>query len=158
VLHVHHQQQKQQHVLPQAVLTSSFLGTNQPTHPPCWSLLLPLLFLLLLPLPVLLCHLPLLLHTTVFCMGSFPALSCEFATLDVSDALGTKRMNLTKTLRKTPIDLNLDHHGAAYEDNHKVQPKYDDEDMWVSHEGSQGGGVDGGWGGGEGARPRAYAA
>lgn len=80
-------------------------------------------------------------------MGSFPALSCEFATLDVSDALGTKRMNLTKTLRKTPIDLNLDHHGAAYEDNHKVQPKYDDEDMWVSHEGSQGGGVDGGWGG-----------
>jgi hypothetical protein len=41
-------------------------------------------------------------------------------------------MNLTKTLRKTPIDLNLDHHGAAYEDNHKVQPKYDDEDMWVS--------------------------
>lgn len=69
---------------------------------------------------------------------SFPALSCEFATLDVSDALGTKRMNLTKTLRKTPIDLNLDHHGAAYEDNHKVQPKYDDEDMWVSHLGCWG--------------------
>lgn len=69
------------------------------------------------------------LHT----QNSFPALSCEFATLDVSDALGTKRMNLTKTLRKTPIDLNLDHHGAAYEDNHKVQPKYDDEDMWVSN-------------------------
>jgi hypothetical protein len=42
-------------------------------------------------------------------------------------------MNLTKTLRKTPIDLHLDHHGAAYEDNHKVQPKYDDEDMWVSY-------------------------
>jgi hypothetical protein len=59
-------------------------------------------------------------------------LSCEFATLDVSDALGTKRMNLTKTLRKTAIDLNLDHHGSTYEDNHKVQPKYDDEDMWVS--------------------------
>jgi hypothetical protein len=50
----------------------------------------------------------------------------------VSDALGTKRMNLTKTLRKTAIDLNLDHHGASYEDNHKVQPKYDAEDMWVS--------------------------
>ncbi len=59
--------------------------------------------------------------------------------MDVSDALGTKRMNLTKTLRKTPIDLNLDHHGAAYEDNHKVQPKYDDEDMWVSRGVSPGG-------------------
>lgn len=78
---------------------------------------------------------PLLLLLLAYCctrVRSFPALSCEFATLDVSDALGTKRMNLTKTLRKTPIDLNLDHHGAAYEDNHKVQPKYDDEDMWVS--------------------------
>eukprot|EP00878_Enallax_costatus_P015263 GHUV01015981.1.p1 GENE.GHUV01015981.1~~GHUV01015981.1.p1 ORF type:complete len:142 (+),score=11.00 GHUV01015981.1:198-623(+) len=63
---------------------------------------------------------------------SFPALSCEFATLDVSDALGTKRMNLTKTLRKVPIDINLDRQGAAYEDKHQVQPKYDEEDMWVS--------------------------
>lgn len=43
-----------------------------------------------------------------------------------------KRMNLTKTLRKVPIDINLDRHGAAYEDKHKVEPKYDDEDMWVS--------------------------
>ena len=34
---------------------------------------------------------------------SFPSLSCEFATLDVSDALGTKRLNLTKTIRKLPI-------------------------------------------------------
>eukprot|EP00775_Hariotina_reticulata_P009534 gene9534-9698_t len=64
---------------------------------------------------------------------SFPALSCEFATLDVSDALGTKRMNLTKTLRKAPIDLNLEKQGAAYEDTHKVEPKYDAEDMWWDH-------------------------
>ena len=35
---------------------------------------------------------------------SFPALSCEYATLDVSDALGSKKLNLTKTVRKAPID------------------------------------------------------
>ena len=34
---------------------------------------------------------------------SFPSLPCEFATLDVSDALGTKRLNLTKTVRKLPL-------------------------------------------------------
>ncbi|XP_024515759.1 protein disulfide isomerase-like 5-4 [Selaginella moellendorffii] len=38
---------------------------------------------------------------------SFPALSCEFASVDVSDALGTNRYNLTKTVRKYPIDPNL---------------------------------------------------
>lgn len=43
-----------------------------------------------------------------------------------------KRMNLTKTVRKAPIDLNMDRQGAAYEDTHKHDPKYDDEDMWVS--------------------------
>jgi hypothetical protein len=41
-------------------------------------------------------------------------------------------MNLTKTVRKAPIDLNMDRQGAAYEDTHKHDPKYDDEDMWVS--------------------------
>lgn len=41
-------------------------------------------------------------------------------------------MNLTKTVRKAPVDINLDRQGAAYEDTHKVEPKYDDEDMWVS--------------------------
>jgi hypothetical protein len=41
-------------------------------------------------------------------------------------------MNLTKTLRKAPIDLNLEKQGASYEDTHKVEPKYDAEDMWVS--------------------------
>lgn len=34
---------------------------------------------------------------------SFPSLPCEFATLDVSDTLGTKRLNLTKTVRKLPL-------------------------------------------------------
>eukprot|EP00195_Chlamydomonas_chlamydogama_P000232 CAMPEP_0202921332 /NCGR_PEP_ID=MMETSP1392-20130828/77335_1 /ASSEMBLY_ACC=CAM_ASM_000868 /TAXON_ID=225041 /ORGANISM="Chlamydomonas chlamydogama, Strain SAG 11-48b" /LENGTH=565 /DNA_ID=CAMNT_0049614897 /DNA_START=237 /DNA_END=1936 /DNA_ORIENTATION=- len=58
---------------------------------------------------------------------SFPALSCEFATLDVSDALGTKRMNLTKTVRKVPITLNLERVGAAIDDVKKTGPKYDEE-------------------------------
>eukprot|EP00882_Tetradesmus_deserticola_P024122 GHRQ01026351.1.p1 GENE.GHRQ01026351.1~~GHRQ01026351.1.p1 ORF type:complete len:372 (+),score=79.39 GHRQ01026351.1:168-1283(+) len=65
---------------------------------------------------------------------SFPALSCEFATLDVSDALGKKRMNLTKTIRKTPVDLNLESAGVTYVDSGtKQQPKYDDEDKWWDH-------------------------
>ncbi|CAM6045721.1 unnamed protein product [Sphagnum compactum] len=38
---------------------------------------------------------------------SFPALSCEFASVDVSDVLGTHRFNLTKTVRKFPIDSRL---------------------------------------------------
>jgi hypothetical protein len=64
---------------------------------------------------------------------SFPALSCEFATLDVSDELGTKRMNLTKTVRKSPIDLQLQRVGAHFEDEdgksaRKEGPKYDAED------------------------------
>lgn len=70
---------------------------------------------------------------------SFPALSCEFATLDVSDAFGTKRLNLTKTVRKTPIDLDLLATGypAAVEAK-KGGPKYDevgrfdDEDIDVT--------------------------
>jgi len=44
-------------------------------------------------------------------------------------------MNLTKTVRKTPIDLELQHVGAAVgdESTHKEGgPKYDAEDMWVS--------------------------
>lgn len=38
---------------------------------------------------------------------SFPALSCEFASVDVSDVLGTTRFNITKTVRKFPIDPKL---------------------------------------------------
>ncbi|CAH2036370.1 unnamed protein product [Thlaspi arvense] len=38
---------------------------------------------------------------------SFPALSCEFASVDVSDVLGTNRLNLTKTIKKIPIDSHL---------------------------------------------------
>ncbi|PIA31954.1 hypothetical protein AQUCO_04700075v1 [Aquilegia coerulea] len=38
---------------------------------------------------------------------SFPALSCEFASVDVNDVLGTNRVNITKTIRKFSIDRNL---------------------------------------------------
>ena len=59
---------------------------------------------------------------------SFPALSCEFATLDISDALGLKRLNLTKTVRKAPIDgETLRRSGAIMEDKKHVEPEYDAE-------------------------------
>ncbi|CAL0322707.1 unnamed protein product [Lupinus luteus] len=45
---------------------------------------------------------------------SFPALSCEFASVDVSDVLGTNRLNLTKTVRKFSIDSNLRPNGAEF--------------------------------------------
>jgi thiol-disulfide isomerase/thioredoxin len=69
---------------------------------------------------------------------SLPALSCEFATLDVSDALGTKRMNLTKTVTRTPIDLDLrvagssssSHSAAGRGDGSASGPKYDPADKW----------------------------
>jgi hypothetical protein len=41
-------------------------------------------------------------------------------------------MNLTKTIRKTPVDLDLRRQGAAYDDSKKADVKYDDEDAWVS--------------------------
>ncbi|EOA40266.1 hypothetical protein CARUB_v10008994mg [Capsella rubella] len=45
---------------------------------------------------------------------SFPALSCEFASVDVSDVLGTHRLNLTKTIRKVPIDPHLRATGTEF--------------------------------------------
>ncbi|POO00433.1 DnaJ-like [Trema orientale] len=45
---------------------------------------------------------------------SFPALSCEFASVDVSDVLGTNRLNITKTVRKFSIDANLKPTGAEF--------------------------------------------
>lgn len=58
---------------------------------------------------------------------SFPALSCEFATLDVSDAMGLKRLNLTKTVRKLPITADLQRVGGYAEDKSAHDPKYDEE-------------------------------
>ncbi|BAF21735.1 protein disulfide isomerase-like 5-4 [Oryza sativa Japonica Group] len=45
---------------------------------------------------------------------SFPALSCEFASVDVSDVLGTNRLNITKTVRKYSIDRNLVPTGSEF--------------------------------------------
>ncbi|XP_031501169.1 protein disulfide isomerase-like 5-4 [Nymphaea colorata] len=45
---------------------------------------------------------------------SFPALSCEFASVDVSDVLGTNRLNITKTVRKFTIDRNLKATGSEF--------------------------------------------
>ncbi|EPS61947.1 hypothetical protein M569_12845, partial [Genlisea aurea] len=45
---------------------------------------------------------------------SFPALSCEFASVDVSDVLGTNRLNLTKTIHKYSIDSKLNPAGSEF--------------------------------------------
>ncbi|XP_038897891.1 protein disulfide-isomerase 5-4-like [Benincasa hispida] len=45
---------------------------------------------------------------------SFPALSCEFAAVDVHDVLGTNRLNITKTIRKFSIDSNLRSTGSEF--------------------------------------------
>ncbi|XP_078436810.1 protein disulfide isomerase-like 5-4 isoform X2 [Wolffia australiana] len=45
---------------------------------------------------------------------SFPVLSCEFASVDVSDILGTNRLNITKTIRKFSIDPNLRSMGSEF--------------------------------------------
>lgn len=64
---------------------------------------------------------------------SFPAMSCEFATLDVSDALGTKRMNLTKTVRKLPITSDLERKGYYMHDDKQPDIKYDSEEVQQEH-------------------------
>ncbi|KAF2559349.1 hypothetical protein F2Q68_00017078 [Brassica cretica] len=48
----------------------------------------------------------------------FPALSCEFASVDVSDVLGTNRLNITKTVRKFPIDPHLKTTGEEFHSGH----------------------------------------
>lgn len=45
---------------------------------------------------------------------SFPALSCEFASVDVNDVLGTNRLNITKSIRKFSIDPNLKPTGSEF--------------------------------------------
>ncbi|KAH1222680.1 Protein disulfide-isomerase 5-3 [Glycine max] len=71
---------------------------------------------------------------------SFPALSCEFAAVDVSDVLGTNRLNLTKTVRKFSIDSNLRPTGAEFHSEPAANSiKHDNENLlkvlfkWVSH-------------------------
>ncbi|XP_050219593.1 protein disulfide isomerase-like 5-4 [Mercurialis annua] len=45
---------------------------------------------------------------------SFPSLSCEFASVDVSDVLGTNRVNISKTIRKFSIDHHLNPTGSEF--------------------------------------------
>lgn len=45
---------------------------------------------------------------------SFPSLSCEFASIDVSDVLGTNRLNITKTIRKFSIGPDLRPTGSEF--------------------------------------------
>jgi hypothetical protein len=42
-----------------------------------------------------------------------------------------KRLNVTKGVRKVPIDLSLQRTGAAMDDTTKKKPKYDDEGTHV---------------------------
>ncbi|KAK2984814.1 hypothetical protein RJ640_004639 [Escallonia rubra] len=59
---------------------------------------------------------------------SFPALSCEFASVDVSDVLGTNRLNITKTIRKFSIDHNLKPTGSEFQSGTLSRVlKHDDE-------------------------------
>nr|GMC53756.1 protein disulfide isomerase-like 5-4 [Ipomoea batatas] len=60
---------------------------------------------------------------------SFPALSCEFASVDVSDVLGTNRLNITKTVRKYSIDSNLRHTGSEFESGPIANAIKHDEDV-----------------------------
>ncbi|KAK9080652.1 hypothetical protein SSX86_000410 [Deinandra increscens subsp. villosa] len=46
---------------------------------------------------------------------SFPSLSCEFASLDVNDVLGTNKLNITKTVRKYAINKHLQATGPEVE-------------------------------------------
>ncbi|PON61439.1 DnaJ-like [Parasponia andersonii] len=68
---------------------------------------------------------------------SFPALSCEFASVDVSDVLGTNRLNITKTVRKFSIDANLKPTGEEFHSGPNLNfIKHGDEIDDVSGEGS----------------------
>lgn len=58
---------------------------------------------------------------------SFPALSCEFGTLDISDAMGLKRLNLTRTVRKVSVNAALERVGREQEDVALASPRYDEE-------------------------------
>ncbi|KAL4554049.1 hypothetical protein LXL04_037494 [Taraxacum kok-saghyz] len=59
---------------------------------------------------------------------SFPALSCEFASVDVSDVLGTNRLNITKTVRKYSINKHLQTIGSEFDSGPVTNMvKHDDE-------------------------------
>eukprot|EP00271_Cylindrocystis_brebissonii_P010874 TRINITY_DN27304_c0_g1_i1.p1 TRINITY_DN27304_c0_g1~~TRINITY_DN27304_c0_g1_i1.p1 ORF type:complete len:515 (-),score=67.19 TRINITY_DN27304_c0_g1_i1:124-1668(-) len=68
---------------------------------------------------------------------SFPALSCEFASVDVNDVLGTARFNLSKTVRKFPIDPNFRFVGPQHHPGKVPTPtKHGNDDDEVKGEGN----------------------
>ncbi|KAM7250541.1 hypothetical protein ACFE04_022424 [Oxalis oulophora] len=68
---------------------------------------------------------------------SFPALSCEFASVDVSDVLGTNRVNITKTVRRFSIDRDLKPTGSEVHEGPVTQAiKHGDDTGDDSVEGS----------------------
>ncbi|KAI5641683.1 hypothetical protein M9H77_00088 [Catharanthus roseus] len=65
---------------------------------------------------------------------SFPALSCEFASVDVGDVLGTNRLNITKTVRKYPIDSNLRPIGSEFQSgplSSSIKHDYEDDEEYA---------------------------
>lgn len=59
---------------------------------------------------------------------SFPALSCEFMSVDVGDAMGLNRYNLTKTVFKRPIDANFNPTGPTqWERGHGKEVEHADD-------------------------------
>ncbi|KAI3709425.1 hypothetical protein L2E82_39187 [Cichorium intybus] len=59
---------------------------------------------------------------------SFPALSCEFVSMDVSDVHGTNRLNITKTVCKYSFDKYLQATGSEFDSGSVTNMvKYDDE-------------------------------
>ncbi|XP_042028810.1 protein disulfide isomerase-like 5-4 isoform X1 [Salvia splendens] len=64
---------------------------------------------------------------------SFPALSCEFASVDVSDVLGTNRLNITKTIRKYSIDSRLNPTGLEFHSGPVTKAVKHDEETDEEH-------------------------
>lgn len=64
----------------------------------------------------------------------FQHLSCEFATVDISDVLGLSRLNLTRTVRKTSLDGQARHLGPTSLDTEHRHPVYDDEHPGFQYE------------------------
>ncbi|KAF5814956.1 putative endoplasmic reticulum vesicle transporter, Thioredoxin domain, Thioredoxin-like superfamily [Helianthus annuus] len=58
---------------------------------------------------------------------SFPLLSCEFASVDVSDVLGTNRLNITKTIRKYSINKQYQSNGHEFHSVPVAHVKHDEK-------------------------------
>ncbi|KAI7752488.1 hypothetical protein M8C21_012585 [Ambrosia artemisiifolia] len=58
---------------------------------------------------------------------SFPLLSCEFASVDVSDVLGTNRLNITKTVRKYSINRHFQTNGHEFHAVPLMHVKHDEK-------------------------------